>query len=365
VRSLTYRGGEPVGSDEKLIRSDCFAHVAELDGRIVGSSIEIDMRVTRFEDALRCAGVASVGVLPEFRRAGIGGQMMREVLLQCRAQGFALAQLYAFRSGYYRRFGYEHAGTCFEITCPTHRLPRIRSDLHVYQLERERHSQIRGCYESFARRHNGMNLRGDEQWRQQLGGETPFTVYAAGDPVQAYVAVRLNPDFWERQVVREFVWSTPEGYRAGLELLASLGLNKTELQWDEPSDGPFRSLHMEQGVTARAWRPAMFRVLDVPRALSSLRSPKPARFTLEVEDEAVPANRGPWLVETRREGAEVSRCDSATLRMDICALTQAFLGDPSLADLIEQGRVACASDSERQAMLAAMPPHHVCSLDLF
>src|SRR5436309_7767449 len=111
VRAMTFRGGEGVKPDEKLLRSDCLAYVAELNGETVAATTVIDMTATLGEHALRCAGLAAVGVLPEHRRGGIGTALMNIVLPLLRAEGFAIASLYPFSAAYYRKFDYAYCGT--------------------------------------------------------------------------------------------------------------------------------------------------------------------------------------------------------------------------------------------------------------
>src|SRR5205823_3460567 len=211
VRAMTFRGGESVQPDEKLLRQDCLAYVGELNGKIVAATTVIDMTATLGEQALRCAGLAAVAVVPEQRRSGIGTALMNDILPLLRAEGFALASLYPFRGSYYRKFDYAYCGTRYKITCPSDRLPKVKGEqLPVRMLEESERGQIYGCYETFARRYSGMNLRcSEDQWWRVLGGDTPLQVYAAGSPVEGYAVLRLNSGFWETQAIKELIWNTP------------------------------------------------------------------------------------------------------------------------------------------------------------
>ena len=97
-------------------------------------------------------------------------------------------------------------------------------------------------------------------------------MYVAGDPVEAYAIVQHSTDFWEPQRVNEIAWSSAEGYRSILSTLSGIGINKSALEWYEPSDSPFVAQYLDHGVSVKATRAIMYRVCDVPAALSQLQA---------------------------------------------------------------------------------------------
>src|SRR2546421_2451478 len=100
VRAMTFRGGESVQPDEKLLREDCLAYVGELNGKIVAATTVIDMTATLGEQALRCAGLAAVAVGAEERRRWIGGAPVEDIFPFLRAVGFAPASPFPFLARY-------------------------------------------------------------------------------------------------------------------------------------------------------------------------------------------------------------------------------------------------------------------------
>ncbi len=362
---MTYRGGEPILPDEKLLREDNLASVVEQDGRIVGACTVLDMSSTRGGATLRTAGVAGVGVVPEARASGVGGALMTEVLRHYRDAGFVLASLYPFRASYYRKFGYAYVGKRIRVTCPEYRFPRIDAPLPISMIAPEEHKKVRECYGAFARRYAGMNLRSEAMWWRQLGGDTPFAVYGAGDPIEGYVAIRLAWDFWEPQEVREVAWSTPGGYLSALSLIGSIGINKTEVAWFEPGDGPFLTEYYDYPGKASIDRPIMFRVLDVPGALSELRPEGSGEFTIAVHDDQVPENFGPWRVRFSDGSVEVAPAAAADIDLDIRPFSQAVLGEPSFSDVLERGHIRSGSASGLEAAALLLPARSAYCMDFF
>ena len=99
--------------------------VATLDERVVGHilftpvTIEppVDLEVRLKPDATfrRIAGLAPMAVHPDHQRSGIGGQLLRAGLEECRRSGYA-AVVVLGHPEYYPRFGFVPAHT-FGLTC--------------------------------------------------------------------------------------------------------------------------------------------------------------------------------------------------------------------------------------------------------
>lgn len=85
--------------------------VATVEGRVVGhilfTPVSIDPAPVR---PVRVAGLAPMAVRPEFQRSGIGGQLVRAGLDECRRHGYA-AVVVVGHPEYYRRFGFVPAHT--------------------------------------------------------------------------------------------------------------------------------------------------------------------------------------------------------------------------------------------------------------
>lgn len=363
VRSLTYYNGDPVPVEH--MERPVSRYVAEHDGLIKGVFVVLDFTCTRGEALMRCGGVASVGVLPHERRTGVGKEMMRSAVRLMREQGTPMASLYAFRESYYRMFGYEVTGRRFRIECPVERLPRLAGSLPIRRLRPAQWQEIDPCQRAFAHARSGMSLRTEALWRRVLAENRELTMYAAGDPVEAYAVVSHQVGFFQTDHISEIAWSTRRGYESLFEILRSIGINKTALTWYEPSDSPFLARFMDQGVEVRLDRPIMFRVCDVPGALRSLKPAFSGSFTVEVEDDLVPENRGPWKVDFEKGVVTVAPSAAADLKVDVRQFAQAFLGEPSWSDLARDGMVAVKHGEALEAAMRLMPPTPVYCTEFF
>ncbi len=365
VRSLTYNDGLPI-EDRDRWRLEHERYVAELDGKIAGVFNVLPITASRGASTLRCGGVAGVAVAPDARRAGVGAAMMRWYVNHCRRTDVPLASLYGFRETWYRRYGYEVAGKRTRIVCPTHRLPELRDQLPVRRLGWEDYPSLQHCYAAFAHARSGVNLREEAwQWKRVLAENKPLTIYAFGDPVEAYAAVSHSWTFWTEQHISELIWSTRRGYESAIAFFRQLGINKTSISWFEPSDSPYYAQYLDNAVEARIERPIMFRVNGVAAALRALRPTESGTFSMAVEDDTISENEGAWRVSFSPNGVDVAPTEEADFRLDVRQFAQAFLGEPSLTELLRHGLVTVRNAGPVGDALRLLTPSPTVCLDFF
>jgi putative acetyltransferase len=92
----------------------CVSLVATIDDRIVGHILFTPVAIEPPLDR-RIAGLAPMAVRPEHQRSGIGGQLIRAGLEECRQSGYE-AVVVLGHPEYYPRFGFAAAHT-FGLTC--------------------------------------------------------------------------------------------------------------------------------------------------------------------------------------------------------------------------------------------------------
>jgi len=365
VRSRVYREGQPVRDDENILPSDAVGTVVESAGKIVGAATALDFDMVLGSASVRCAGVAAVGVLPECRRTGAGAALMQGAHRHYLDEGFAIASLFPFRETWYRKFGYETCGLQFDITVPMHRLAKSSYQGPIRELDVEEFGDVKPVYEAFSRRYPGMNLRKPEQWNRAIGMEKPFAIYAIGEPIEGYVMVRLEWDFWKPLEVREVVWTTPESYDGVLAVLNAVGMNKTALTWTEPADSPYVARRLDQGVTIDAKHKLMWRVLDVASCVGVLESKGEGSFSFRVHDATLDDVNGDWTVEFGDGRAVAKRGGTPGFSLSVQGLTQAIMGATSFADQVRNGLIDVIDPRAIETAQSVFTHRHVYALDRF
>src|SRR5579862_1770031 len=101
-------------AEAKLVRLICerqkalISLVATNDGKVVGHILFSKVTIANSPDTFNVVGLAPVAVLPEFQRQGIGSQLIREGLKQCKQAAYDAVVLIGYPA-YYSRFGFSRA----------------------------------------------------------------------------------------------------------------------------------------------------------------------------------------------------------------------------------------------------------------
>ncbi len=217
---------------------------------------------------MKSAAVGGVAVPGHQRSSGVGKKAMQLLNDELLDSGFDLACLYGFREPFYRNSGYSSCGWRWKVRARAERLPRFSVDLPVRQISVEHLSEISGCYESFVSGFSGSAIRTDRQFRHRLGKKPP-TIYALGDPVEAYFWCDIQ-GFWDELELGEFCWSTRRGYENALGLIRSLGVNKSHVSWCEPQSSPFLARFADEGIEFLRHRPTMMQILNFESVFEKL-----------------------------------------------------------------------------------------------
>ena len=87
--------------------------VATYDGQVVGHIMFSPVTISPAPPSLNSIGLAPVAVLPEFQNRGIGSNLIREGLEECRKAGYDIVVVLG-EPRFYARFGFSRAGD-FEL----------------------------------------------------------------------------------------------------------------------------------------------------------------------------------------------------------------------------------------------------------
>jgi len=314
VYEEVWRSGEPFADGELDPGDGSLRYVAYDSGERVGAFKIHRYAVTAGTAVLSCAGVASVAVLPVHRGSKVGQEMMRWAIPEMRSLGFEVAALYAFRESFYEKFGYRTVGMRWRIKCPVDRLPRVDGSLPIRRIDPADLDSLADCYSQFISKLDGANVRSPKDWQNRMGKRPPM-IYAAGDPVEAYAWLTPSGEFWSDVTFGEFCWNSVAGYESLIALGKTLCINQNALVWTEPTQGPFMSRFLDQGVSIELYRPAMYRILDAQSVLDKMAADGKIHSPITLTDPLIEANNFEQA--------------GSNLTIDIGELTQCLFADPS------------------------------------
>jgi predicted acetyltransferase len=322
------------------------------------------------------AGVTAVGTLPWFRRRGHLRMIMEHDFKRRYEQRMEpIATLLASIAAIYQRYGYAVTSSRYHYIIDPRWINVVPSLPPARGTWREASPDelplLQSLYRSFARPRNGYIHRAPIVWDLQVlatrdnpggpdVGPSLLAVYEQDGEPQGYLAygarwfdANWNGDHAEagqRLVVRDYVWNTPEAYRAIWEFLKRFDLVSRVHIFNAPIDDPaFNILLDPRELNARRGDWLLSRIIDIERALPLRPYGAEGRITFELRDPMCPWNDGRWALEAGPGGAAVTRTtDSPQLSMDIAALAQLLFGHISASESVRYGRAEAAPNAPMQ-----------------
>lgn len=363
--------------------------VAEVDGHRAGNAVALGLTMSLAGADVPMRGIAGVSVAPEHRQRGVADAMMRELLSWMRDRGDALTMLYAFKLGYYRRFGYGLCERAEQLRARPSQLPASRLRAHVAEMVPARDlDAVRALYERSREGTTGPLTRDDYWWEHRSLKSAPEgAVYrdpATGEATgYALWKVPEQPEYPRQEMhVRELVALTPEAHAGLLGFLAAQGDQYAMVSlWTPPGS----SMHwlVEHGLVdaPAAWSTsdpmgavhagAMARLVDVAAALrlhpSASRTGLRETFGLDVTDPML-AEPLHLDVDLRPDAVEIDRGRRASERVSLGveALSQVYLAAASTKDLRATGRlIGSAKGCLALERMCSGPPLFVGNLNYF
>lgn len=286
-------------------------------GSLVGTAAAIPLHQWFGGRRVPCSGISAVAVAPEYRGRGVASRLMVELLGQQRQAGRALSVLYPANSSLYRKLGYEFGGGRPQFAVPVTDLPSAKAQ-PVSEVAEGQLPELMQCFSRFASTQNGPVETEDEtffagRWLAHAGeGTHQRTVVVNGtagvDGYASYFTGEGERFGRFRVTCKHLVAATPDALVSLLSYFRRFENSAQTFAWYGPASGsPMSLVLLTHGFSMETvvlrW---MARVLDVPAALEQRGFPPvDAQFSLKIDDELFPANRGPWLVSVSQGTAKV------------------------------------------------------------
>jgi len=310
-------------------------------------------------------GVAGVGVAPERRGTGVGGEMCRATVAELHRRGVALSTLYPSTQKLYRGAGWEVAGGRWEVRIAPG-LIRVREpSTSMRAMEISDRQAAMELYRQCAPARNGELDRGPYCWSRvfEPRGHAPlgFLIEHRGK-LEGYAVlyqVAREPPHSDL-VAQDMCAATPRAARALLSLLAQHKTLVETAVWRGAPAGALLHLLPERGYDVRLRDPWMLRICHVERALEARGYPPGLRAELHlaVEDDVLPRNAGNWTLRVEDGRGQATRGGGGRLRTDVRALAALYTGYMTAEALAMTGALSgrAADLATASAVFAAGAP---------
>lgn len=339
--------------------------LAAFEGGEMGAGLVVIPFEQYFASAvIPTGGVASVSCLPELRRGGYVGALLRHALLSMRDAGQPLSMLWTPHASLYRRFGWEIACrvTSYAFPPKTARARRPADGGRWTRLDAEAWQRLDAVYVAQHMSRIGAFRRTERHWRravlQDFGVGTRDAAVWQNDAGEdrGYVVHTTNhrhagaSPFGET-TLRVVDWAALDGdaYAAVLAYVTSHDLSTrivmTASEDDALLDAIEEPAHLQEPLSS--WIGPMLRIVDVERAIAARPAAAHASgagVTVELTDDTAPWNAGRWRIEAQDGHMCATRSASAAeVGLDARALAPIYNGFMRPAEAVRVGAMSASS----------------------
>ena len=277
------------------------------------------------------AGVAGVGIAPEYRGTGAAYELMSQTLQELHQREIPVSVLYAAAQRLYRKVGYEQAGARCSWELPTATIQLQERDLPMSSVDpSSTYPVFQTLYSQQAKGNNGNLVRNQAIWENVADvpeGQLYSYLIGSRDRPQGYLL------FTQRQAdsllyIQDWATLTADAAR---RLWTFLGDHRSQIErvrWFGAPLDPFLMLLPEQTAKIGQKEYWMLRIVNVPLALSKRGYPLgvQAELHLEVRDDLIGANDGKFCLSVAGGSGEVSPGGKGELKLDIRSLASLYTG---------------------------------------
>ena len=333
------------------------------DGEIVASLRVYDFTMLVNGAPVRMGGVSSVACLPEYRRKGYVGTLLRHALEEMRDAAQPLSALYTPHPALYRRYGWMVAAANLKFSLnPKHVAAYNPSAVRgrAVRITEEEQPVVEEIYRRYSERRTGPHVRSGRWWKEAFFRRIYDTdrkvsdvalwqsESGEGNGYACYQSARdPRPAGTSKLWLREFVALNGDAYQGLLRYILSHDL-ADEIMWYGPVEDPLAYAVDDSYQVKREYvDDLMLRVVDVEKAVAARPAAPGApegAFTVAVSDAAAPWNQGTWRIES--SGATLSAQKdggAADLSMEAATFAAVYDGFMKATEAVRSGLAEAAN----------------------
>lgn len=334
-------------------------YVVEEDGGVRATAAVLALEVFVDGEPVSMGGIAAVATHPAYRRRGYAGELMRAALGGMRDRDIHLSMLHPFAHAFYRRYGWELATEAISYRLKPTDLPTSSSQKRVRAYREGDLPPVMALLEGEASRHPLCVRREEAHWRTLLEREgTEAAVYEEDGRVEGYALYGQGKgrNMPRALIVSELVAVTPAVREALISFMASFDPTMFEVRYSTPHGEPLHPFLPSSYVEARVSPEFMLRLINVEGALGLLQCRPEAPLVLEVEDDEMPENAGPYTVGDFNGDVVRGTQVGERVTLDVRQLAQLYAGYLPARQLVRSGLVEPSSARALELLEQCFPP---------
>ncbi len=345
-----YDPGKNLRLDPNLV------YVVEEDGEVRATAAVLPLRVFVDGEQVPMGGVSAVATHAAYRRRGYAGQLLRAALGGMRERSVHLSMLHPFAHAFYRRYGWELATEATSYRLKPTDLPSSPEQEHVRAYRDEDFSRMVALLQNTAAGHPVCVRREEAYWRSVLEREdTEAAVYETDGWVEGYALYGQGEGRNASRAlnVSELVAATPAAREALLSFMSAFDPLMFEVRYSAPRGDPLHPFLPSSYVEARVDPEFMLRLVDVEGALGLLKREVEARLVLEVRDDEIRENAGPYTLGN--DGVVRGTRAEERVELDVRQLAQLYAGYLPAGQLARYGLIQPSSPRALKLLATFFP----------
>jgi len=302
-------------------------------GQLAGGLAIIPMGQWFGTECVPMAGIAAVGIAPEYRGSGAAIALLQNTLKELHAKGVPISALYPATQRLYRKAGYEQGGSYCAWEIPTESIQLKERLLPLHPVADLNPEVLRSLYQQQAKLTNGYLDRNQAIWQGILKSDEKEAVYTyligSADHPEGYII--FTPHQTEDGSIlqiRDWVVLTTAAARSLWAFLSDHRSQIQKVRWRGSIVDSLTLLLPEQTAKIRSVQRWFLRVVDVRKALEKRGYPSgiQTELHLEVQDNLLPENNGKFILSVLNGRGEVTQGGKGELKLDVGGLAPLYTG---------------------------------------
>lgn len=284
------------------------------------------------EKSVPMAGIAAVGVAPEYRGKNVALTLLTNTIRELYDRGVPISTLYPATQRLYRKVGYEQAGSRCVWEVPTASINKRDRTLPIHPVKTLQPEIFQDIYCQQAKQNNGNLDRNSGIWQAFLASKNDVVyAYFVGEQTQpqGYIIfsqkIEGNTSYLQ---VWDWVALTPSAIECLWTFIADYRSQIDDVRWYAGAIDPRLLLLPEQTAKLNRSELWFLRVIDLQKALTWRGYPQliEAELHLAVKDDLIAENDGNFILTVTKGKGEVTRGGRGELQLDISSLAPLYTG---------------------------------------
>ncbi len=317
------------------------------------------------------SGIGGVATLPEKRGKNYVHYLLKESIRISKENGSIFSSLYPFSFEFYRDFGWELGGFQKRYKRKTYSIPKFPEIERVKRIPLEDWKIIKPVYDKYSKNFSGAIKRTEEGWESIIFRTRTLTylyIYEDKD-IEGYLLYNVEKTNINKIMVREMIYLNNSAYKGFLSLFSRQAMTIEEVEWTAPLNDPLLFILPNPRGECFVEPTFMIRVIDVEKALSSLKYDESMKdkIVIKIKDEHANWNDGIWEIKIEDGKPKLEKKENLEydIAININTLSQIITGTISPSKAYELGYIEVNNFNSLDKFNKLFPEYHTFCWDYF